>query len=254
MPRFSLTALLAGSALCATSALAHEILVVPTMTDGKMHVAIESTHVFVKPEELEDAANIEASVVTPDGAETLEVTKGGELSLMSEAEAPGGPAWFVAHRLPLVFSNTPEGYLAGGRDKHPDAASAERYEKYAKALVYGADASDEFVMAPLGHALEIVPMSNPAKLAAGDELTVQVLYDGEPVPATVQATFAGFSDNPMTFAYSTETGEEYGAPGTAKVKLWQPGYWYVRAAHDAVDAEEGVDTHVLRAILSFEVE
>lgn len=245
---FLLTTALSGAAS------AHEILVTPTQADGKLKVAIESTHVFVEPEELESAENIAASLQTADGKKDLTVTAGGELTLMTETEAPEGAAWFVAHRLPLVFSNTPTGYLAGGKDVNPDAESSSRFEKFTKALINGDQADEAFVTKPLGHVLEIVPMSNPAMLKAGDELEVQVLHNGQPVAATVQATFAGFSDKPMTFAYSTEATAEFGEPGMATVKLWSPGYWMVRAALELDDADEAVDEHVLRAILSFDVQ
>jgi uncharacterized GH25 family protein len=153
--------------------------------------------------------------------------------------------------LGLVYSSTPDGFKPGTRAENPDAAFTNRYEKFSKALVDGRDAA--FVTKPLGHTLELVPMSNPADLKAGDDLQVQVLYNGAPIAAEVTATFDGFSETPMTFAYATETGDEYGTPGVAKVKVWQPGYWYVRVAHNAEDPAGDVDTHVLRAILSFQV-
>lgn len=37
---------------------------------------------------------------------------------------------------------------------------------------------------PLGHVLELVPLSNPATYAAGRELTVKLLYQGRPLPET----------------------------------------------------------------------
>jgi uncharacterized GH25 family protein len=235
--------------LISNTASAHEILLVPKTADGKLMVSIESTHSFVNAEELEEAANIEAMIISPAGAEKLVVAQGGPLSLMAQAAAPTTAAYFVAHRLPLIYSNTPDGYKPGTRAENPTAIFTNRYEKYSKALVGTTDAA--FAMAPLGHELEIVPMSNPADLKAGDELKVQVLYQGQPIAAEIQATFAGFSDTPMTFAYATETSET--DVGVATVKVWQPGYWYVRVAHEADDAADDVDTHVLRAILSFDV-
>ncbi|MGL6210430.1 MAG: DUF4198 domain-containing protein [Paracoccaceae bacterium] len=239
----------AGALLMAQASFAHEILLNPSVSGDTLTMAIESTHTFVKAEELEEAANLAAMLVTPAGTEALAITQGGALSL--QAVTPMKAGYFVAHRLPLVYSSTPDGFKPGGKVENPDAAFTNRYEKYSKALLPGADAA--FAMAPLGHALELVPLSDPAALKAGDTLKVQVLHNGQPIAAEVQATFAGFSDVPMTFAYQTETGDEYGTPGVAEVKVWQSGYWYVRVAHDAEDADPGVDTHVLRAILSFDV-
>lgn len=235
----------------AGAAFAHEIVLVPGVTDGTLKVTIESTHSFVAAEELEDAATLEAMLVTPTGAVSLPITQVGELSLGAEGKAPEGAAYFVVHRQGLVYSNTPDGFKPGTRAENPAAIFTNRYEKYSKALINGSDPA--FAMAPLGNLLELVPQSNPADLKAGDELKVQVLYKGQPIAAEVQATFAGFSDTPMTFAYATETGDEYGEPGIATIKVWKTGYWYVRVAHDAEDPAADVDTHVLRAILSFDV-
>lgn len=251
MPPLPICAALAALLLVALPAAAHEILPRPVVIEGKTRMLVESTHVFVKAEELEDVATLKAMLVTPAGTQDLPLAPAGDLTLGADLPSVQSSAWFVAHRQGLVFSSTPDGFKPGNRTQNPDAAFTNRYEKFSKALVDGRDAA--FVTQPLGHTLELVPMSNPADLKAGDDLKVQVLYNGAPVAAEVTATFAGFSETPMTFAYATETGDEYGTPGVATVKLWQPGYWYVRVAHEAKDAEEGVDTHVLRAILSFDV-
>jgi uncharacterized GH25 family protein len=235
----------------ANAATAHEILLVPSTADGKLTVAIESTHVFVKAEELEDAATMEATLVTPAGRAAMPIAPIGALTLAATADAPATAGYAVVHRLGLVYSNTPDGFKPGTRAENPDAIFTNRYEKFSKALVGASDAS--FATTPLGHVLELVPLTNPADLKAGDELQVQVLYNGQPIAAEVTATFAGFSETPMTFAYATETGDEYGQPGIASIKVWEPGYWYVRVAHDADDPANDVDTHVLRAILSFAV-
>jgi uncharacterized GH25 family protein len=112
--------------LGAGTANAHEILLVPSVVDGKLGVAIESTHRFVAPEELEDAANLSAMVVTSEGTETLSITQSGELSLGAEGAAQTGSAYFVAHRLPLVYSNTPDGFKPGTRVENPDAIFTNR--------------------------------------------------------------------------------------------------------------------------------
>lgn len=237
--------------LLSTQVSAHEILPRPMSEAGADRMVVESTHVFAKPEELEDTANLKAMVVTASGSRDLALVPAGELSLAADLPDTAAAAWFVAHRLPLVYSNTPDGFKPGTRAENPEAIFTNRYEKFAKALVDGRDTA--FVTRPLGHMLELVPLSNPADLKAGDTLPVQVLFNGAPVAAEVKATFDGFSDTPMTFAYATETGEAYGTPGVAAIKVWQPGYWYVRVAHDADDPADDVDTHVLRAVLSFEV-
>ncbi len=98
-----------------------------------------------------------------------------------------------------------------------------------------------------------MPLSNPADPKLGDEAQVKVLYKGASVAAEVRATFAGFSETTMAFACSTKTGYEFGTPGVATVKIWQPGYRSVRVALEAEDRDADLDTRVLWAILAFEV-
>lgn len=243
-------ALVVAACAAAPAVMAHEIIVSSTVSGGELQVAIESTHVFVAPEELENAEAVTVTITTPDGRSTAPVSAISDLTLGAAAAAPQSDAWLTVHRLGQVWSNTPDGWRQGDAAAYPDAVFTNRYEKFAKALVRGETTDAAFATAPLGHALEIVPLVNPADLSVGDDLPVRVLHDGAPVSGELRATYAGFSDAPMTFAYATEVD----ANGEAAVKLWAPGYWYVRVAHDAADVDPNVQTHVLRAILSFDVE
>lgn len=240
--------------LLAAPAAAHELIVAPEATTleagAAVPFAVHSTHVIAAPEEMEAPEDVAASLVPADGGEAREVALDpASTHLTGEAEGTGdGPVWLVAHRLPQTWSRTAEGWKEGGRDANPEAASVEVYEKFSKTLM---NAGGPGYDAPLGHRLEIVPAADPAELAPGDELPVRVLLDGEPIAATVHATFAGFSERPGTWAYVTETAE--GAAGhEAVVETWAPGLWFVRAEHTAPGGE-GVDGHVLRAVTSFEV-
>lgn len=241
----------AAAALAASAATAHEVLLRPVPLAGSTRVIVESTHVFAKPEEREDVAALRAGLVTAAGMTEVGLAPEGDLSLAADVAVPAGGAWVVAHRLPQVWSNTPGGFKPGSRAEHKDAIFTNRYEKFAKAYIAGTDPS--LATEPLGQGLEIVPVGDLSGLKAGDALAVRVLHDGRPVPATVMATFDGFSDRPMTFAYATETSEEPGETGLATLKLWQSGLWFVRVALETEDPAADVDTHVLRAVLSFPV-
>lgn len=243
-------ALLIAAALCTGQAGAHEILLTPTIEGDTLKVAIDSTHFFVVPEELENVDNLTAALVTGEGETPVPITSGGALTLLAETPMPASSAWFVVHRLPLTFSNTADGLVEGGRDVNPTANSVQQYEKYTKALVNG-EGGDDFVTAPLGQMLEVVPMSNPASLSVGDDLQVQVIFDGAPLgSASVEATYDGFSTEEMAFVSMVEAD----ADGMATISITEPGHWFVRVAHDGASTTEGVDTHVLRAITSFEVD
>jgi hypothetical protein len=57
----------------------------------------------------------------------------------------------------------------------------ETYTKHAKAVVRVGDTPDDSWHTPVGLALEIVPLSDPTVLKAGDALAVRVLRDGRPL-------------------------------------------------------------------------
>jgi uncharacterized GH25 family protein len=71
----------------------------------------------------------------------------------------------------------------------------------------------------VGDALEVVPLTNPATVKPGNELTVKVLFKGQPLTTNVYATYDGFSKEANTYAYYAEGHKD----GTAKVKITQPG-------------------------------
>jgi len=98
----------------------------------------------------------------------------------------------------------------------------ELYSRYAK-LLAGSDAT-----AVLGHALEIVPHKDPATLAPGEALEVQVLFRGQPLAdAQVAAVYSGFKPKGHEWPVVTRTD----ANGMATLKLDRPGLWYARMIH-----------------------
>ncbi|NJN46630.1 MAG: DUF4198 domain-containing protein [Candidatus Competibacteraceae bacterium] len=166
------------------------------------------------------------------------------------SDVDGATAYLLGHRHGQVWSQTDKGWQPGGREQNPEAKSSNKYEKFAKALI-NASADDDSYAKPAGQLLEIVPLTNPATVNPGDELPVQVLYDGKPLNTAVYATFDGFSDTPGTYAYYTETLSEGEHADKAMIKLVVAGTWMVRAEHRV--SGEQFDEHVMRAVLLFEV-
>lgn len=253
----TLVAIGLATALGATPAAAHELLLIPSQTQAQPGEAIafdvHSTHVFFKAEEMENVESVEVALVGAGGTQALEISgKEGALKLEGEATTDGKPAWLTAHRLGQIWSKTPRGWFQSGKSENPDAEFTNKYEKFSKALV-NAETGDGFAMKPIGQALEIVPLSDPAALSSGEEIQVQVLHDGKPIAATVSATFGGFSETPNTFAYLTETLRDEAHGHVAKVKTWAPGIWMIRAEHRTADTPE-IDEHVLRSVMLFEVQ
>lgn len=247
-----LTLFLAGALLVAGPALAHETVVKPgaeTAAPGKaLPFGVHSAHVFIESEELEAAPDVKAFVF--EGGKLAEVVlKANEKGLTYDGEAvfakPGTGIVYV-HRLPQIWSLTPEGMKKGTKKELPGATKSNRYEKFAKGLVAVGGQTAGFD-ALVGARLELVPMADPAKAKVGEDLPVKVLLDGQPMPATVLATYDGFTKNPNTYAYYTETDDN----GVAKVRLTHAGLWMVRTEAKAVPADGSADQEVLRSTLTF---
>mgnify|MGYP000019512794 FL=1 len=118
-------------------------------------------------------------------------------ALVGKAALPAdGPAMIVGHRLPQIWSDTTEGVLEGGRKdleaKGKKVLKVGKYEKFAKTMLNPA-ANDGLYKKVLGHDLEIVLLTNPADIKAGDDIKAEVLLNGKPVKAPLGLTYDGYS-------------------------------------------------------------
>lgn len=239
--------------LCAFPAQAHEFLVKPattTATAGEpVAIAVISSHVFMVGEELENPKDVTVGVVA-DGRRTDVAVAPNPTTLAFEGvvTAPTSGTFVISGaRLAQIWATTPTGVRPATK-KTPGATNAFKMEKFAKTLVNVTQDATGWD-AVLGDALEIVPVANPASVRPGGELTVRVLYKGQPLATNVYATYDGFSGEENTYAYFTE-GK---ADGTAKIKLTQPGLWMVRVQHAGAERTEDYDRFMARAVLVFAV-
>ena len=128
---------------------------------------------------------------------------------------------------------------------------AEGRELYSRASKLLIGKTGELATRPLGHVLEIVPEKDPAALAGGESLPVQVLFRGKPLAGVrVSAAYAGAEMKGHAFPVTAETG----ADGRALLKLDRGGLWYARLIHmvPAQDDPE-VDWRSFFSTLTFEV-
>jgi uncharacterized GH25 family protein len=117
----------------------------------------------------------------------------------ARAEQPSSPC----HENPTAATDeaavatTPEGLKQITR-KTAGATNPYKIEKFSKALVNVTPADNGFSTV-IGDTLEIVPVTNPATVRPGDEMTVRVLFKGQPLTTNVYATYDGFSkeETPM---------------------------------------------------------
>lgn len=79
----------------------------------------------------------------------------------------------------------------------------------------------------VGHPLEIIPLTNPATVRAGDYLQVKVLLQGKPYYGRIYATPMGFSTAKDVFAYTAKTNRQ----GVGQIRILQPGVWLIKAEY-----------------------
>lgn len=245
----ALIPLLAGPA-----ARAHEFIVKPGVARAEagapVPFSVISSHVFMQGEEQEDAEDISVAVLSGGKRQPLQLTRrDATLTYEGQATAPtGGTFMLVGARLPQTWSLTPEGLKRGTPATLPGAVSPMKVEKFSKTLI-NLSPDDGGFAAVAGDRLEIVPVSNPATLRPGQDLSVRILFDGKPLSTRVYATYDGFTDNPATYAYFTETADD----GTARVRATRPGTWMVRVEQRMNERAAGHERYMARAVLVFEV-
>ncbi len=134
-----------------------------------------------------------------------------------EIEADGFNAYLKDERADAALAAR----VAAGTDDEP---GTELYTKFGKTFVeVGSASNDTSYRDPVGHTLEIVPLSNPCRWNAGDEVLVQVLSNGE--PARGLRVSSGHEDLPRhTYVDHVTTDNQ----GVARIKLTRPGLWFVR--------------------------
>ena len=99
--------------------------------------------------------------------------------------------------------------LEGGRKdleaKGKKVLKVGKYEKFAKTMLNPA-ANDGLYKKVLGHDLEIVLLTNPADIKAGDDIKAEVLLNGKPVKAPLGLTYDGYSAEQDAYMAKAETG------------------------------------------------
>lgn len=103
----------------------------------------------------------------------------------------------------------------------------EQYTRYAKVLLQVGRTSDEIFRKVTGLKLEIVPEQNPYQMKAGEKLTAQVLFAGQPLTnALVSAKYAGSKTKP---GYTRESRTD--RHGKITISLDDPGAWLICLVH-----------------------
>ena len=136
---------------------------------------------------------------------------------------------------------------AAGQAKQP---GRERYRRYVKTLleVQGAQAGVNATvhLKTLGQRLELVPVNNPLAMMPGEALSVQVLFEGQPLQGALLKAWHKSLGQTTIIRASTN------AQGITTVNLPYPGAWMVSLVHMVrVTGVKGIDWDSLWGNLSF---
>jgi uncharacterized GH25 family protein len=98
----------------------------------------------------------------------------------------------------------------------------ESYTKHAKTYVrVGQPERDDSWSRPVGMDLELVPEADPTRLAAGEELFVRLLKNGQPVPDAAVGLLAGKAKSGSLSRTDSE--------GRVGLRFERAGWWLMRA-------------------------
>lgn len=114
--------------------------------------------------------------------------------------------------------------------------STGKYRTYVVSYVALTDAQK-----PVGHKLEILPLTDPGKLSIGDKLEVQVLMDGKPMEGVVVT-------NDVLTDWDINSGLT-DAEGKTVITVANSGLNVAQVYHEVATSEKAVEGH--QAVLSF---
>lgn len=109
----------------------------------------------------------------------------------------------------------------------------ESYTKHAKTHVRVGDSEDAGWSQPVGMELELIAEKDPTRLTVGDEVTVQLLESGRPVPNLA----IGLQAANQKKGSLTHTDSE----GRAQILLDRGGWWLIRATKLAPSSKPDLD-------------
>ncbi|MCJ8499323.1 DUF4198 domain-containing protein [Desulfatitalea alkaliphila] len=143
----------------------------------------------------------------------------------------------VAARIkPGVFTTTPQGRKWADKKGVENPIKCTAFKIEAQTIVVAGD-GDRNPQAGTGLPLELVPLANPARLTAGSELSVRVLFRGQPLAGMpVRAVFAGYAETApkeKPFAVEAVTDDK----GEATLVLDRAAYWLIHLSHTIAHPE-----------------
>lgn len=143
-------------------------------------------------------------------------------------------------------------YEQEGRYPQGDSVT-QRSQKFAKAIMEIGRNGPRLDANPVGHLLELVPLSDPVAMHAGQTFEVMALYRGKPLPkaylhAGPAATDTATTNGARATADTTLVTDD---GGVARLPIRGAGLWNVRLLHAAPVPNAADEWEVLFATLVF---
>ncbi len=123
----------------------------------------------------------------------------------------------------------------------------EVYTRHVKTIILVDHGVDSDVYASrFGYTLELTPLDNPYRLRPGDELSVELLFRGEPLAG---AWVAALRKEAPEVSHGVRTD----AGGRARIRLPVAGTWQIKAVESVPSPSESVDYESFWASVTFEL-
>ncbi len=131
----------------------------------------------------------------------------------------------------------------------------ERYTKHAKGVFQVGELLTDDYKHALDYKVEIFVEQNPGSIKVGDEMSIQVLLDGNPLEN--QQVFVSYASKevpenatvPESSEYSLRTNEE----GRATFKITKKDKWYIQLIHMVKVDDEDADWESNWSTINFEI-
>jgi len=231
---------LAAAALALAGASAHDFALTPGMSEGGK-VAVSGLYGHPGTWEQPDERRLVALDLHTPGAEqpvsilaSVQPSTAGNLKLAASGEMPAGAERAIVTATydngfwvslgDDEYFNTTKKMAPAGRE----IVKSSHNTKFAKLLLGSGSGFD----LAAGQRLEIIPLADPAGLAAGAELPLRVLFDGEPLAGA--EVNSGALGDPMGHA---EGLPQTDADGTIRIEVGEPGMMLIRASHSVEGSE-----------------
>ena len=205
-------------------------------------------HKFPKDTEIKEGMLNEVFALAPDGKK---IPLKQVSNTLFEFVPPEKGIYVISGNVhPGFVSKTTQGYKMGPKSSFEQVLSCFHYDLRGKTYLYAGEPS-EMPIKTVGDPLEIIALQNPFGLKRSSDFPVKVLFNGAPLAhAEVHATYAGFSDQPFTFAMTLKTDEK----GIAKIALSEEGEWFVAVTHEiSYPDKKECDIQKYNATLTFDV-